>query len=88
MNFRSNKTKPQPFPKNLETAQPATKVKLEPVLLELIGNVTEKKVDKSNKMKISDFDVFGEPIKLNWNKSDSYKTKTGVVFTAIYVVTL
>jgi hypothetical protein len=32
--------------------------------------------------------MFGEPIKFNWNKSDSYKTKTGVGFTALYLVVL
>jgi hypothetical protein len=61
---------------------------LDPMLLDLVGNVKEKKVDKSARMKISDWDIFGEPIKFNWNKSDSYKTKTGVVFTALYVLVL
>jgi hypothetical protein len=32
--------------------------------------------------------MFGEPIRFNWNKSDCYKTKTGVIFTALYVLVL
>jgi hypothetical protein len=55
MNSKSNKTTPHPFPRNLETAQPlATKVKLDPVLIDLIANLKEKKVSKSKTMRISD----------------------------------
>jgi hypothetical protein len=53
-----------------------------------MGNVKENKNGKSKKMRLSDWDIFGEPIKLNWNKSESYKTKTGVVFTAFYFLAL
>ena len=55
MKFRSNKIKPLPAPQNLEASQPmATKAKLNPVFLDLMGNVIEKKADKSNNMKMSD----------------------------------
>jgi hypothetical protein len=55
MNFRKNKTTPHPFPENVEIAQPlATKVKLDPVLLDLIANLKEKKVSKSKTMRLSD----------------------------------
>jgi hypothetical protein len=90
MKLRSNEAPPQPVPKNLQASPPtsATKVKLNPALLELMGNVKEKKIDKSGKTRISDWDIFGEPIGFNWNKSGYYKTKTGVVFTAFYFVLL
>jgi hypothetical protein len=58
------------------------------MLLNSIGNEKEKYVEKSKKMRMSDWDIFGEPIKLSWNKSESYKTKTGVVFTAIYFLAI
>jgi hypothetical protein len=32
--------------------------------------------------------MFGEPIRFNWNKSECYKTKTGVMFTALFVLVL
>ena len=55
MKFKSNKTKPQPFPQNLEAAQTlTTKNTLDPVLVNLIGNLKEKKYDKSKKMTMSD----------------------------------
>jgi hypothetical protein len=55
MNLKPNKTTPLPFPQNLEAAQPlATKVKLNPELLDLVGNIKEKKVEKPDKMKMSD----------------------------------
>jgi hypothetical protein len=86
----SNKTSPQTLPQKLDaislTSPP--NAKLDPVLLDLMGNVKEKKDSKSNPMKISDWDIFGEPIKFNWNKSNSYKTKTGVGFTALFVAAL
>jgi hypothetical protein len=90
MELSSNKVEPQPVPKNFQASPKtsATKAILDPGLVELMGNVKEKKIDKSGKMRISDYDIFGEPIKFNWNKSDSYKTKTGVVFTALYLVVL
>jgi hypothetical protein len=55
MNIKSNKTLPQPVPQNLEGPQPLpTKAKLDPVLLDLIGNIKEKKIDWSDKMAVSD----------------------------------
>ena len=55
MNFRSNKTAPQPSGQKLEGTLPsATKVKLEPAMFSLIRNVKEKKIGKSTSMKISD----------------------------------
>ena len=55
MNFRSNKIAPPPIPQNLEGSIPlATTVKLDSGLLDLIGKDKEKKVGKSDKMRISD----------------------------------
>ena len=56
MNFGSNKTTPQLFPQNsvAKPPTPAPTVKLDPMLLELLRNVKEKKVGKSHSMKISD----------------------------------
>jgi hypothetical protein len=90
MDFRSNKIVPHPSPKDLKASPPtlAPKTRLDPTFLNLMDNVKEKIIDKSNAMSISDYDIFGEPIKFNWNKSDSYKTKTGAVFTGLYVVVL
>jgi hypothetical protein len=67
---------------------PKAKSAFNPMLIALMDNVKEKRIDKSNQYKISSWDIFGEPMKFNWNKSDSYKTKTGVVFTAIYAIVL
>jgi hypothetical protein len=55
MKFRSNKTSPQPVRQNFQATPPtpptsANKAKLDPVFLDLIGNIKEKKV---NKMRIS-----------------------------------
>jgi hypothetical protein len=55
MKFRTNKTTPIPVSRDLSGNQPlGTKVKLDPVLLDLVGNVKEKKFDGSNRMTISD----------------------------------
>ena len=45
--FRSNKTKPQPVPQILKATPPTSPIKarLDPALLDLMGNVKEKKVD-------------------------------------------
>jgi hypothetical protein len=90
MKFISNKTSPQPVLPNLWVSPPTspTNAQLDPMLHDPIGNVKEKKDIKSNSMRMADWDMFGEPIKLNWNKSDSYKTKTGVGFTALFVAAL
>jgi hypothetical protein len=90
MKIRSNKTKPIPERKHSE-ASPitiATKSMLDPLVFDLMGSVKEKKVDKVGKIKMSDMDIFGEPIKFNWNKSGSYKTNTGVMFSGLYCVVL
>jgi hypothetical protein len=56
MKTRSNKTKPLPAPQNLEASPlySAAKAKLDPVLVDLMGNVEEKKVHKCIKIGISD----------------------------------
>ena len=81
-----------PKPSTLESSSPMDKSKVKtafnPMLMALMDNVKEKGIDKSNQYRISSWDIFGEPVKFNWNKSDSYKTKTGVVFTAIYAIIL
>jgi hypothetical protein len=55
MNLRSIRIKPQPVPQNLEVSPPCTaiKAKSDPPLFNPIGSVKEKKVDKSDKMRIS-----------------------------------
>jgi hypothetical protein len=89
MELRSNQAPPQPVPHNLQASPPtSTKAQLGSVLLELLGNVKEKKVTKSNKMRISDYSIFGEPIKFSWNKSDAYRTNSGFVFTLLFVAVL
>ena len=55
MNFGSNKIAPQPITQSLEGTLPlATPIKLDSVLLDLIGKDKDKKVGKSDKMRLSD----------------------------------
>jgi hypothetical protein len=55
MNFTSNKIKPQHVQQNFEPTGPlATKAKLDPAFLDLMGNIKEKKIDKSGKMRMAD----------------------------------
>ncbi len=56
MNLKSNKTSLQPVPQKSESSPPTSppNANLDPILLDLIGNVKEKKVSKSNPMRISD----------------------------------
>ena len=55
MELRSNQAPPQPVPNNLQASPPtSTNAKLNPALLDLMGNVKEKKVSKSKKMRMSD----------------------------------
>jgi hypothetical protein len=55
MNVKFNKTTPISVPQNSEPSQPlAPNARLDPVLLDLIGNVKEKKNEKSDKMSLSD----------------------------------
>ena len=55
MKFRSNNTRPKTVPQILKARPPtlATKTSLDPMLLDLMGTVNEKKFDKPDKMRIS-----------------------------------
>ena len=56
MNLRSNKIKPKPVPQNSDAcpSTSAIKGKLDPVFLDFIGSVKEKKVGKYDSMRMSD----------------------------------
>jgi hypothetical protein len=55
MNIGSKKIKPQPVSQNCEPSGPLPKKAiLNPMLFDLMGNVKEKKVEKSGKMRIAD----------------------------------
>jgi hypothetical protein len=56
MNLIPDKTSPQPVPQKWEASPPTShpNANLDPILLDLIGNVKEKNVSKSNPMRLSD----------------------------------